>query len=366
MLTTPLAPYLHWAKTRETPLLDLAGSNLLHCTMDELPGAREALDLSTPSGDGYQPLVQAIADRYGTTSDRVTTAPGCSGANFVAIAALVGAGDDVLVEQPTYDPLLGVCRLMGASIRRFSRRFDAGYAIDADEVRTLITPRTRLVIISRPHNPTGAIVPDATLVDIGRLAAAVGAWVLVDEVYLDAANLTAEGRTGHTPAAGLDGPFISTSSLTKSYGLAGLRCGWAVAPKEISERLRRTRDLVDVVSSAPSDRLSALAFGLRDRLGERAKALLGQNTAIMRDFLAVHSQLEVALPPRTSVTFPRLTATADAGPFVERLLREEGVAVAPGRFFDAPAHFRISLAGQTDVLRDGLARLGRALARPTG
>jgi len=366
MLHTSLAPYLHWAKTRETPPIDLAGSNLLHCTMDELPGAREAVDLATPSGDGYQPLVQAIADCYGTTPDRITTAPGCSGANLVAIAALVGAGDDVLVEQPTYDPLLGVCRLMGASIRRFPRRFEAGYAVDADDVRTLITPRTRLVILSRPHNPTGAIVPDATLVEIGRLAAAVGAWVLVDEVYLDAANSTAESRARHAPAAGLDGPFISTSSLTKSYGLAGLRCGWAVAPAEISERLRRTRDLVDVVSSAPSDRLSALAFSMRDRLGARAKGLLTQNTAIMRAFLAVHPQLDVALPPHTSITFPRLRAVADAGPFVERLLREEGVAVAPGRFFDAPPHFRVSLAGQTDILRDGLARLGRALDRPTG
>lgn len=361
MLETPLAPYLHWAKTRETPPIDLAGSNLLHCTLDELPGAREALDLSTPSGDGYAPLVQAIAAHYGATPNRITTAPGCSGANFVAIAALVGAGDDVLVEQPTYDPLLGVCRLMGASIRRFGRRFGTGYAVEPDEIRTLVNARTRLVIVSRPHNPTGAIVPDATLMEVGRIAAAVGAWVLVDEVYLDGANLVTEGGVRHRPAATLDGPFISTSSLTKSYGLAGLRCGWAVAPTEISERLRRTRDLVDVVSSAPSDRISALAFAGRDRLSERTKALLGRNTAIMRAFLGAHPQLDVALPPRTSITFPRLTGVADAGPFVERLLREEGVAVAPGRFFDAPGHFRVSLAGRTEVLSDGLARLGRVL-----
>ena len=97
MLETTLAPYLYWAKTRETPPIDLAGSNLLHCSLDELPGAREALDLSTPNGDGYQPLVAAIAAHYGVSADRVTTAPGCSGANFVAIAALVAAGDEVLV-----------------------------------------------------------------------------------------------------------------------------------------------------------------------------------------------------------------------------------------------------------------------------
>ncbi len=223
MLESTLAPYLHWAKTRETPPIDLAGSNLLHCSLDELPGAREALDLSTPNGDGYAPLVTSIADHYGVSTDRVTTAPGCSGANFVAIAALVGAGDDVLVEQPTYDPLLGVARLMGASVRRFDRRFEQGYDLDLDALGSLVTPRTRLIVLSRPHNPTGALVADATLLEVGRLAARSGAHVLVDEVYLDSANLLRPEAERGRPAATLDGPFISTSSLTKSYGLAGLR-----------------------------------------------------------------------------------------------------------------------------------------------
>jgi aspartate/methionine/tyrosine aminotransferase len=363
MLESSLAPYLHWAKTRPVPPIDLAGSNLLHCTIEELPGAREALDLSTPSGEGYPPLVAAIADHYGCASDRILTAPGCSGANFVVIAALVGPGDDVLIEQPTYDPLLGVCRLMGATVRRFGRRFDQGYAVDPDEVRAAVTARTKVVVVSRPHNPTGAVIPDATLLEIGRAAAQVGAWVLVDEVYLDGANLVLGTEPTYRAAATLDGPFISTSSLTKPYGLAGFRCGWAVAPPALMERLRRTRDLVDVVSSAPSDRLSALAFLELGRLADRTTALLRENTGLMRAFLTEHPRLEVAVPPQTSVTFPRLQGVEDSGPFVDRLVREEGVAVAPGRFFDAPDHFRLSLAGRTETLREGLGRLGRALDR---
>lgn len=363
MLNASLAPYLEWAKTRPSPPLDLAGSNLLHCTVDELPGAREALELSTPSGEGYRPLVDAIARHYGCSGDRVVTAPGCSGANFVTIAALVGAGDDVLAEQPTYDPLLGVCRLMGATVRRFQRRFETGYAVDPEVVRSLILPQTKLIVVSRPHNPTGAVIPDETIRELGRMAETVGAWVLVDEVYLDGANLIGHDRALYRPAATLDGPFISTSSLTKSYGLAGLRCGWAVAPPALAKRLQRTRDLVDVVSSAPSDRLSVLAFTERRRLAERAQALLNRNTALARSFLASHPRLAVAVSPQSSITFPRLTEVADAGPFVDRLLREDGVAVAPGRFFDAPNHFRVSLAGATKVLEEGLARLGRALDR---
>lgn len=362
MLQTSLAPYLTWAKTRRAPEIDLAGSNLLACTMEELPGAREALELSTPSGEGYPPLLDGIAGIYGCDPGRIVTAPGCSGANFVAIAALVGAGDEVLIEHPTYDPLIGVCRLMGATVRPFPRRFDTGYRVEIDAVRPLMSSRTKLLILSRPHNPSSAIVPDGTLVELGRLAASVGAWVLVDEVYLDSANLLVSGRPAFRPAATLKGPFISTSSLTKSYGLAGLRCGWAVAPEAIIDRLRRTRDLVDVVSAAPSDHLSVLAFSQRPRLAERAKALLSRNIGLAKAFLGAHPQLEVAIPPQASVIFPRLRGVNDASPFVDRLLADEGVAVAPGRFFDAPAQFRISLAGRTDSLEVGLSRLGRALA----
>lgn len=107
MLEAPLAPYLLWAKTRQPAAIDLAGSNLLHCSIDDLPGAREAVDLSAPNDNGYPPIVEALGAHYGVSTSRVVTASGCSGANFLAAAALVGAGDDVLIERPTYDPLIG-------------------------------------------------------------------------------------------------------------------------------------------------------------------------------------------------------------------------------------------------------------------
>src|SRR5262249_42402712 len=157
---------------------------------------------------------------------RVITGHGCSGANFLAIAALVGAGDDVLIERPTYDPLIGACQLMGARITRFDRRFDNGWRLDLDAIRARLTPRTRLIVITSPHNPTGAVIDSASLTTLGEMAASVGAHVLVDEVYLDGANFVVAGRA--KPAATLDGPFLSTASLTKSYGLAGIRCGWVV------------------------------------------------------------------------------------------------------------------------------------------
>jgi hypothetical protein len=361
MLTSSLAPYLLWAKTRAPAAIDLAGSNLLHCSLDDLPGAREAVDLTAPNDNGYAPLVESIARHYGVAPDRVATAQGCSGANFIAVATLVGAGDDVLVEQPSYDPLLGACRLMGARVVRFARRFENRWQLDLDDVRRQITPRTRLVIVTSPHNPSGVQIDTASLEELGRVADRAGASVLVDEVYLDGANLAGAPADRATPAARLDGPFLSTSSLTKSYGLAGLRCGWIVCRPEVAERCRRTRDVVDNAGNAPGDRLAALAFTRLGALADRTRGILGGNIRRARAFFSAHPQLEVAAPPSTSVVFPRLSRVKDSQPFVRSLLDRHGVAVAPGHFFDAPAHFRISLAGRAEALEKGLELLGKAL-----
>ncbi len=363
MLDTPLAPYLLWAKTRQAAAIDLAGSNLLPCAIEDLPGAREAVDLSAPNDNGFAPLVTAIALHYGVDAGRVVTAAGCSGANFIAIAALVGAGDHVLVERPGYDPLPGACRLMGARVEPFDRRFENGFQLDLDALARRVTPGTRLIVLSTPHNPSGVELDAASLTAVGRLAERVGAHVLVDEVYLDAAKLVRGEPATATSAAGLDGPFVITNSLTKSYGLAGLRSGWAIAPSaDVAVRLRRTRDVVDNAGSAPADRLAALAFTELPQLADRTRRLLGGNLERARRFFAGDPVLELAAPPGASVVFPRIADCATAEPFVEHVLARHGVAVAPGRFFDAPAHFRISLAGRPEALDAGLARLGPALS----
>src|SRR3954462_2563381 len=149
------APYMEWAKTRPTPEIDLAGSNILPCSLDDLPGARDAIALSGANDDGYRPLMEAIAARYGVDVGRVTTAGGTAGANFLVFAALLEPGDEVLVERPGYDPLLGAARMAGARTMRFDRSFADGFALDPDRVRAAMTPRTKVIVITTPHNPTG-------------------------------------------------------------------------------------------------------------------------------------------------------------------------------------------------------------------
>ena len=373
MLASPLAPYLYWAKTRAAATFDLAGSNLLACTLDDLPGAREAVDLTAPDRGGFPPLVEAIAAHYGVTTGRVATASGCSAANFLAIAALVSPGDTVLMEGPWYDQITGACRLLGARVETFERRFDEGYRIDVGAVRARITTGTKLVIITSPHNPSGMATDRETLVALQAMAEEADVHVLVDEVYLDITNMlrdpaspdaprTCPRSFGPYPSAALVGDrLLSISSLTKSYGLSGLRCGWVIATPRVAERARRVRDVIDNIGAAPADRLSALAFTQIDSLAARATRLVSTNLDLTRAFFARHPQLELAGPIEATITFPRMAGVPDTDPFVARLFTEHSVAVAAGSFFGAPGHIRISLAGRTDTLAAGLERIDRLL-----
>jgi aspartate/methionine/tyrosine aminotransferase len=345
------APYMEWAKSRPTPAIDLAGSNLAPCTLDDLPGAREALDIAGESPFGYAPLLEAIARRHDVAPEQVATAGGCSGANFLACAALLEPGDEVLVESPFYDPMPAAARLLGATVRAFARHFEDGYDLDPEAVAAALTPRTRLVLLSNPHNPSGALARPESLSAVGELAAQHGIHVLVDEVYRDTLF---EGRPA--PAATLSPAFVSTSSLTKAYGLASLRCGWTLASVDVTRRIRRVRDLVDNWAPIPSDRLSVLAFQNLDALAARARTIVEANAASVTAWLAARGDVE-CVAPRSTLAFPRLKGVDDASPFAAGLLARSGTAVAPGRFFGSPAHFRIAFGGPPDRVAAGLAAL---------
>lgn len=360
-MTRARAAYLAWARSRPAPEIDLAGSNLAAASLADLPGAREAVDLSGESPEGYRPLVEAIAASAGVPPERVATAGGCSGANFLALSALLDPGDEVLLESPGYDPIEAAAEMAGAVVRKFERRFEDGWAIDPDRVAAALSPRTKAVAITSPHNPSGALVPEETLAALERLAGARGIRVLVDEVYAD----TVETDTPKPAAARTSSDvFVSTSSLTKAYGLASLRCGWAIASEGIALEMRRVRGLVDGSGPIPSERLAELAFRNLPALRERALAILAPNRRLWSEFLASRRRRELeSTPSPSSIVFPRFSDERDAGPFCERLMAEQGVAVAPGSFFSpaTTAHFRVSLGGPTESLREGLIRLGRAL-----
>jgi aspartate/methionine/tyrosine aminotransferase len=351
-----MSPYVAWMKHAPQVAYDLMGSNLLHCGVDDLPGARERLFLDGFNEEGYPPLIEAIAKRYGVTPPHVSLATGTSGANFLACAVLLEPGDEVVVERPAYDPLLAVPRFLGARIVRFERAMEDGFRVDPHRVAAAVTPRTRLVVLSNLHNPTGVMTSREDLAAVGDVADQVGAKVLVDEVYLE----SVQGGEP-LPAATLSPTFVSTNSLTKAYGLSGLRAGWALAAPEVADRMRRARDVVDGVGSFPSELLALMAFENLPALRERARNILEPNFRVLREFMEGRPELDWVVPAGGSVAFPRMRGTEDTWNFAEYLREGYDTGVVPGRFFEAPRHFRVALGGEPAVLVEGLKRLGQGL-----
>ena len=357
-----MTSYLEWAKKRPVPRFDLAGSNILPCSIDELPGARDALALDGDNENGYAPLIEAIAAHYGVSPAQVTTAQGASGANFLASAALLEPGDDVLVETPGYDPLFGTPRLLSAHVNRFARDFADGFALDPERVRSAMTPRTRLIVLTSPHNPGGVIVDAAALEEVGRIAQANRAHVLVDEVYVDASAIAQRSGVSRGMTSAIRGNvFVSTNSLTKSYGLSGLRCGWIISSPDVAERIRRTRDMVDGSGPIVTERLATLAFAHIAQLQARTAALLNTNGPLVRAFLTSRRTDLDWIPSGGTVVFPRVRGVEDSSAFAEHLLDRYETAVVPGRFFQAPQHVRIGFGCATASLQGGLEALGAAL-----
>jgi aspartate/methionine/tyrosine aminotransferase len=354
--------YMEWAKTRSHAQFNLATSGLISVPLSEFPVRLQDLELTAPGAYGYGPLRERLARHNRVPEDCVVAATGTSMANHLAMAAVLDPGDEVLIEQPVYGPLLDVAEYLGARVKRIPRRLETGFALEPAEIEKAITKATRLIVLSNLHNPSGALMPEATLRAVGEMAQRAGAHVLVDEVYL--AMLFAGGAPfsfliGQAVAAA-GNPFLVTSSLTKVYGLSGLRCGWVLASPPLATRMWLLNDLYGAVAAHAAERMSMIAFDHLEQFRERARSLLATNRAAIDAFLDSRRDLECFRPPFGTVFFPRL-AHGNAEAFLKLLREKYETTVVPGAFFEMPQHFRIGIGGETAGLRAGLERLGAAL-----
>lgn len=347
--------YMHWAKTRSRARFNLATSGLANLKLSELQVSVDDLEITGDSGYGYPPLINALADRYRVDPACVVTTAGTSFANHLAMAALIKPGDEILLESPAYEPLLATARFLGARVKRFQRRFENGFRLTAAEIEPHFSPDTKLIVITNFHNPTGVLTDNEALKEIGELARQRNARVLIDEVYLEMLFEEPPWTAYH-----LGPEFIATSSLTKAFGLSGLRCGWILAEPELAKSIWRLNDLFAATPVHVGERLSVLALQQLPGIAERARTRLDENRGLLNQFLDRRDDLEVVRPSFGSIMFPRVKhGTADR---LIGLLREKyETSVVPGSFFEMPAHFRVGLGGDAETLRAGLDRLGRAL-----
>jgi aspartate/methionine/tyrosine aminotransferase len=276
-------------------------------------------------------------------------------ANHLAMATLLDPGDEVLIEQPTYELLTSMLLYLGAAVKHFARTEESGYALDPAQVRHVITRKTRLIVLTNLHNPSSVLASETALREIGGMARSVGARVLVDEVYLDAVYTNTPRPSYH-----LGPEFVVTSSLTKVYGLSGLRCGWILAEPSLARAMWRLNDLFASIPAHPAELLSVVALENLDTIRDRSRKIVEADRALLHEFLA---RQEAVSAPRTEFGTTAILhlENGNIDDFLTRLRTKYETSVVPGNFFGLPNHFRIGMGVDHEMFREGLQRIGQAL-----
>lgn len=349
--------YLEWARENMGKVpYDLANSAVRRLRADEFGLTLKHLPLSGPGDADDAELLQTIAAMYKARPTQVALTTGATAGIFLALAAVVGPGDEVLLEVPNYEPLYRVPMLLGAEIKTLDRAFEKGFQLDLEALERRIGRGTRAVVLTNLHNPTGVGTFPEKLQTIGQIAKETGAFVICSEVYLDA---TFEKPLA--PAFTLGENLISLGSLSKVYGLGPTRVGWIVADERVIQKVHSLEQYIYAETSYPSQRIALAALKKRPELRQRAQEILRPNFKLLQDWVHSHDEVRWVEPDGGNVAFVRLLHGIDAWEF-HRLAKEKyQTLVAPGDFFWAKGFFRISFGGDPETFHRGLEGLSQAL-----
>ena len=336
----------------------------------DTPALNDALlqeTLGYPQTNGTVALREAIAAMYpGASAAHIQVTNGGSEANCVLLMRLVEPGDEIVLMMPNYMQVPGLARALGATVRPWWLRESgtgdhARWLPDPDELNTLVTNRTRAIVICNPNNPTGARI-DAPILDaVCRAAGRVGAWVIGDEIYRGA-----ERVAGDTPSVWDRGyeRAVVTSGLSKAYGLPGLRIGWIAGPPELVSDLWAVHDYTTIAPSAISDRLARVALepARREQIIARTRMIVRANYPILRRWIETQNGLSHVPPEAGAIALVRVNRPIRSSELAERLRDERSVLVVPGEFFEMDGYLRIGFGSDPEYLTSALTLIGEFLA----
>jgi aspartate/methionine/tyrosine aminotransferase len=347
---------------------NLSESGVHPLTLKELLTPDEIEDLAGvgigyTQTNGTRELRAEIARLYpGVGPDQILATAGSSEANFLLMWSLIEPGDEVLFELPNYMQMWGLLRSFGAAVKPFRLREETGWQPDLDEMRRLITPKTKLIVLTNPNNPTGAVLSREAMKAIVELASGAGAWILADEVY-QGAELSSE----RTPSFwGMHDKVLAVNGLSKAYGLPGLRIGWIVGPEAVVKRTWPYHDYTTISPSALSDRLASLVLSpaLRDRILARTRTILTTNFPLLEAWLENQGGLFSCHPPRAgAICFARYGVKANSTALVERLIKEKSVLLVPGDHFETDGYLRFGYGPEKGYLLEALRRVEETLKK---
>jgi aspartate/methionine/tyrosine aminotransferase len=364
-----------WMTTWETQVeFDIAESGILPLTVNDLldfagPAERERtlarlLDtrLGYSEAPGSHELRALLAATYRATGpENILVTTGAIEANFLAFNVLLEPGDHVVAVYPAYQQLYSVPRAIGCDVSLWHLRPEKGFRYDLDELARLVTPRTKLIVVNTPHNPTGAMLSAADLARVYDLATSLGARVLCDEAYrwLDIPGSAPLAP----PLRDLGDAAISIGTVSKPFGLPGLRIGWLAGPADFIAACWAMRDYVSLSPGKLNDALAVLAFQHRDRIVARNRAIVEQNLATAEQWFAEHQDVVSWMPPRGGLlALLRYNLDLSSRELADRLAGEYSVMLAPGSAFGFEYHLRLGIGQEPAIFAEGLARTAACLA----
>ena len=322
----------------------------------------ELLDtpLDYPHAQGRPLLRERIAALYeGAAPENTLVTVGGAGANFAMLTSLLQPGDEAVFMAPNYLQLWGIARNLGAETRTFSLLDEDRWRLDTAGLRRAITPNTRVVCVCNPNNPTGRVLNESEMEAIVEATAEVGAWLLADEVYRGAER---ESKSITPSFWGRYERVIACGSLSKAYGLPGLRLGWVLAPPDIVEDCAARQDYTTITASMLANHLAeyALAPENLSRIRQRTRRLLREGYAALEEWGVEQDACFTWLPPQAgAIVFLRYKPTVRSEEFVRRLAETESTYAAPGAHFGVEQHIRISYGLPPTFLRKALDCVGR-------
>ncbi|MBV9173193.1 MAG: aminotransferase class I/II-fold pyridoxal phosphate-dependent enzyme [Chloroflexi bacterium] len=347
----------------ESGICPLRMADLLTWEGETGDGALDAL-LNLPLGyseaRGSEALRSAIAATYRNCGpDNVLVTTGAIEANYLLFNVLLEAGDHVIAPFPAYQQLYSVPRAIGCDVSLWEVGPATDYQFDVDALERLVRPTTRLIVVNTPHNPTGAMLSPAEVERVYALAESVGAMVLGDEAYRwltvpggvpFARPMVEHGRSG-----------VSVGTVSKPFGLPGLRIGWMAGPPELIAACWAARDYVSLSPGKLNDALAVLAFKHLDRVVDRNAGIIEANLRAAQDWIAAHSDILTWTPPRGGLlALLRYDLPIESLELADLLATEYSVMLAPGSAFGLERHLRIGIGQDPPVFRAGLAAAGRA------
>ncbi|MBI3097843.1 MAG: aminotransferase class I/II-fold pyridoxal phosphate-dependent enzyme [Planctomycetes bacterium] len=349
--------YLEWAKQNMgTVRYDLARADIKHLKPEELPWDPRSIRFSRQWDNAPNELVPLIAERYNVPAANVFLTHGASLGIFTACAALLKPGDEILMEVPNYEPLYQVARACGVEVKILERRFDKKFQIDLEELQRRISKNTRALVITNLHNPSGVATWAEKMQTIAQIARHNGSLVLCGEAYGDYTF-----GEPITPACKFGEHMISIKTLSKTYGLGGIRMGWLLADEPHIARFRQVYDYLNVVNAVPTEQIALAAFQNLDALRERTAKIVNENLPILREWVDTREDVQWVPPDGGTICFLRLLYGISSWELMRLLKTKYDTLVVPGDFFWAKGFIRVGFGGDTEMLRKGLENLGKAL-----